>query len=265
MKKIFLIATILFFQNYLLIAQSGHSKDCGMITFERVLNFNSNPQSSSFSLFFNPNFSVFYENRKEPQEDAILKPSSDDEFDLSFDVKFNGSKYIVLTNIETDSIQSQVSLFCNGKQQTYIVEEKINTINWKIENEFKTVNDLKVQKAIGEFRGRKYIAWFSNEIPVKYGPWKLNGLPGLILNVADDKNEVMFYVKTIKIPLESESTAKNDFQFNCDIEKISLAEYVKLKEQQVEEVMKLFNSKLPRRAFIDITNSRSNDIEIEYE
>jgi len=85
------------------------------------------------------------------------------------------------------------------------------------------------------------------------------------LNVADDKNEVMFYVKTIKIPLESESTAKNDFQFNCDIEKISLAEYVKLKEQQVEEVMKLFNSKLPRRAFIDITNSRSNDIEIEYE
>jgi len=40
---------------------------------------------------------------------------------------------------------------------------------------------------------------------------------------------------------------------------------VKLKEQQVEEVMKLFNSKLPRRAFIDITNSRSNDIEIEYE
>lgn len=256
---------LLFLQIFLSKAQTTNSQSYGKVTYERILNFDGNPKSSSFSMFFNPDFSVFYENRLEPKEDATIKASSDDEFDLSFDVKFNVSKYIVLTEFEKDRIQSQESLFRQGKQRTYIVEEKILKIKWDIINEFKSINDFKVQKAIGDFRGRKYIAWFSNEIPINYGPWKLNGLPGLILNVSDDRNEVMFFIKSISIPFVSDSTAQIDFQFNSNLEKISLAEYVRLKEQQVEEVKVLINSKLPRGAIFEVTNFKSNAIEIEYE
>ena len=254
-----------FLQNSFLIAQSKNDKNYGKVTYERILNFDSNPKTTTFNLFFNPDFSIFYEERIEPTEDATLKPSSDDEFDLSFDVKFNGSKYIVLTDFKKDSIQSQVSLFRNGKQKTYIVEEKIKKVKWNIVEEFKTISGFKAQKAIGLFRGRQYVAWFTNEIPIKYGPWKLNGLPGLILNVTDDKNEVMFYAKAIKVPFNSNSITKNNFQFNIDFDRISLAEYAKFKKQQVEEVKKLFSSKLPRGAKMEMTNSKSNDIELEYE
>ena len=75
----------------------------------------------------------------------------------------------------------------------------------------------------------------------------------------------MFYAKAIKVPFNSNSITKNNFQFNIDFDRISLAEYAKFKKQQVEEVKKLFSSKLPRGAKMEMTNSKSNDIELEYE
>ena len=63
---------------------------------------------------------------------------------------------------------------------------------WRIKPETKQIGQFLCQKATCSFRGRNYIAWFTPEIPVCYGLWKLNGLPGLILEVNDLKNEVIF-------------------------------------------------------------------------
>ncbi len=43
----------------------------------------------------------------------------------------------------------------------------------------------KCQRATCRFRGRDFEAWFAPSIPVKRGPWKFQGLPGLILKVYD--------------------------------------------------------------------------------
>jgi len=265
MKNISLIVILFLLINSFVNAQSKNKENYGKVIYERLLNFDGNPKSTEFSLFFNSDFSIFYEERIEPKEETTLKPSSDDEFDLSFDIKFNGSKYIVLTDFRKDTIQSQVSLFRDGKQKTYIVEEKVKKIDWSITQEFKTISGFKAQRAEGLFRGRKYIAWFTNEIPIKYGPWKLNDLPGLILNVSDDKNEVMFYAKSIKVPFNIKSDSNNEFTFGNDYDKISLSKYLEYKKQQVEEVKKLFSSKLPRGARMETTKSKSNDIELKYE
>ena len=72
----------------------------------------------------------------------------------------------------------------------YVLKEDVPEIKWQIKDEFRLFNDIKCQKAIGYFRGRTYTAWFASEIPVPYGPWKLHGLPGLILEAQDDKSEV---------------------------------------------------------------------------
>ena len=46
--------------------------------------------------------------------------------------------------------------------------------------------------AEAEFRGRVWRAWFTYEIPMPYGPWKLGGLPGLILKAEDTDSLFVF-------------------------------------------------------------------------
>jgi GLPGLI family protein len=61
--------------------------------------------------------------------------------------------------------------------------------NWKLVNETKIINTINCKKAEVIFKGRNWIAWYSSEIPLPYGPYKFSGLPGLIIKITDDKGE----------------------------------------------------------------------------
>ena len=74
----------------------------------------------------------------------------------------------------------------------YLVEEDAPKINWKITKDTASFSGIKCQKAIAYFKGRNWIAWYATELPFQSGPWKLNGLPGLIVEAYDDKKEVQF-------------------------------------------------------------------------
>lgn len=74
-----------------------------------------------------------------------------------------------------------------------------NTQNWKLTNEKKKVKDLNMQKATTNWGGRNWTAWFTTDIPFQEGPYKFHGLPGLITELYDDKNNYKFeLVKTQK-------------------------------------------------------------------
>ncbi len=73
-----------------------------------------------------------------------------------------------------------------------IYEEDLQLMDWEIKPETKEIANYKVQKATTVFAGRKYTAWFSVEIPITDGPYKFYGLPGLIIEVSDEKKDYQF-------------------------------------------------------------------------
>lgn len=74
----------------------------------------------------------------------------------------------------------------------YLIEETAPQLDWKIAKDTMSFSGIPCQKATTNFKGRNWTAWFATEIPFQSGPWKLNGLPGLIIEAYDDKKEVKF-------------------------------------------------------------------------
>lgn len=80
------------------------------------------------------------------------------------------------------------------------VQEDLPKISWNILEETKTIGNFECQKATATFRGRHFTAWFTMSIPLPYGPWKLQGLPGLILEAYDVRKEIFWYFKEMSYP-----------------------------------------------------------------
>lgn len=60
---------------------------------------------------------------------------------------------------------------------------------WELQNLTKKILNYPCQLAISKYRGRIWYAWFTFDIPISEGPWKLCGLPGLILEAYDEKKD----------------------------------------------------------------------------
>jgi GLPGLI family protein len=81
---------------------------------------------------------------------------------------------------------------------SFIYEENIPDLAWKILPDKMVLLDHPCQKATSSFRGRDYEAWFTMDIPISNGPWKFGGLPGLILKVQDLQHHFVFECISIR-------------------------------------------------------------------
>lgn len=74
----------------------------------------------------------------------------------------------------------------------YSYTEPTEHPDWELKQEYKEILGYQCQLAVCDFRGRKWSAWFTPEIPIHEGPWKLFGLPGLVLEARDSKNHYSY-------------------------------------------------------------------------
>ncbi|PTT02364.1 hypothetical protein DBR11_04905 [Pedobacter sp. HMWF019] len=101
-----------------------------------------------------------------------------------------GESYQIIKDKQTNkqTILDYVSVIADRFKYT----DEPGKLDWKISEQTDTVLSYTCQKATLHFRGRDYIAWFSTDIPVSDGPWKFNGLPGLILKIEDTEGLFTF-------------------------------------------------------------------------
>lgn len=113
-----------------------------------------------------------------------LKSDFQQEANLINVIQKDVERYII-TDFKNDSLIFKEKIY----NETYIVFENVPKIKWELKSEItKKIDNYICYKATTNFRGRNYTAWYSLEYPIQMGPWKFNGLPGLIMEIYDDTN-----------------------------------------------------------------------------
>lgn len=54
------------------------------------------------------------------------------------------------------------------------------------------------QQATCDYHGRQWTVWFATDLPISNGPWKLSGLPGIILKAWEAEGKISFTCTRIK-------------------------------------------------------------------
>lgn len=121
-------------------------------------------------------FYSYYTYRKELLKDSVLKATNN---------IYETRDYIRgMRKGATDRYlffpKEQKMLHLLGDLTKTYYEEKISDPQWKIGTKTKMVLDYLSQEAETEHEGRSWVVYYTDEIPLPYGPWKLQGLTGLV-------------------------------------------------------------------------------------
>lgn len=104
--------------------------------------------------------------------------------------------------------------------------EDIEERDWSItEDSVKTVLGYDCLLATANYHGRQWKVWFTPDIPINAGPWKLLGLPGLIMEAVDSTGQHHFTITRIESvnmdipkiyePIDYEKTTRKEFLQLC--------------------------------------------------
>lgn len=247
MKKIILILFLL-----LTITSYGQDK---MLKIEYEIFYNTDlPNTQYADLYVNDliNQSIYIKRNKLTENKEIKK-----EEDNSVSIKYNSKNNFNFFDFKSDSLITVESIYGNE----YLINETIPKLKWELIDENKLIDSILVSKAICEFRGRKYIAWYSLDYPLKYGPWKLQGLPGLIFEVYDETKRYNWLLKKISYENFNLKFYINNFK---KTKKITINEYPKIKYDDNTINEKLL-TKLPRGSSIISSETKRNGLEIKFE
>lgn len=118
-------------------------------------------------------------------------------------------------------------LYDNFASTNYLVKDTLALSDWKVEDNSKMIANYRAYRATCTFRGRNWVAWFTPEIPFPFGPWKLCGLPGLILEAHDENRQWNYSVSNINLNSDDNISLPDVKGFKI----VSLEEFVKLKDE----------------------------------
>ena len=91
----------------------------------------------------------------------------------------------------TDLATNSTTIQCS-ELKAYEYTYPTPIIDWHLENGDTLINNVPCKKAKCTFSGRNFIAWYAENISMPYGPYVFGGLPGLILELYDEKKNWIF-------------------------------------------------------------------------
>ena len=219
MKKQLLIAATLTFAVFAARAQKPDTAGY-MVHYKfshvRDTTNRANPYTENMALLLGKNSSVYKSYDKQLQDELFKKQvkeqlANSPDGNVRINRQNTGSPIQYYQFPAEKKLDRKESLVINS----YLIEEALPIIDWKISGDTASFGGMHCQKAKAHFKGRDYTAWFCPDMPFHAGPWKLNGLPGVILEAYDAKKDVVFKfdgIEKIPAPQERTSAAAGDAQ-----------------------------------------------------
>ena len=115
-------------------------------------------------------------------------------------------KEFLLENVNANKL----SYYGKVSIDKFMYHEEVPHIDWALSDSTKEICGYLCHQATATFRGRNWIAWYC-DIPKSAGPWKLNGLPGLILAAETEDKEHTF--SAISVRKSSSPITVNDKEY----------------------------------------------------
>jgi len=230
-----------------------------------ISNYTYSQNSIEVAYIFNDNGSIY--NSKLSYTDSISLFTI---YDTKIDKKENdiahGEKVISIKTFKPKS-QNRILLQSNndsllyynlnlGKKFYTINEPKIK-FNWILQKKTKTILNFKCNSAKVKLRNKEYIAYYTTEIPINGGPWKFNGLPGLILELISLDNKIEFKVISIKNEKQYE---KEDFIFKKN-ELVDIKMFKKLSLKNIKKRKRFLEFLAAENGGSVETNFKNNHID----
>lgn len=188
-------------------------------------------QTDTMALDFGRNFSVYYDwnkvkrdsihrGRAKDLEIKTIRHKTNSDFDMAEYQEVQGSYFVNSYKGENaelfkNRLNNEIVSIDITDLESFKCVEQLNPQDWQFTTDTLSVLGYLCQKATAIFRGREYEAWFTAEIPIKEGPWKLYGLPGLILKAATNDGLFTFEAIGLENLKDVYIAMDKDIYFNC--------------------------------------------------
>lgn len=139
--------------------------------YSTILTFNENSSFfSDYSIYLIDSLLQVQHLEEEYESVKNLMRKKEYFFDQTITLNLADREYLVCGSITPDN---------------YYYIEGASKISWNLTDESDSICGYLCEKAIGEYGGRSWSVWYTSQIPAMYGPWKLCGVPGLVLKAED--------------------------------------------------------------------------------
>lgn len=210
--------------------------------------------NASESKFFSPKTEYIDSLNSTPEGKAIYQEMAQNAYlggKMDQMPRKDGSYYVVKSF--TDKV---VRCYDSAGLEKYFVEETPEGWNWEVGQETKEILGYECIEAKSEYHGRRWTVWFTPEIPIQNGPWKLDGLPGLIMEAASDDGMYAFSATGIQLT----SKPIGSVYLADEYEKTSRKDFLREKRTFLDNTLSRLNAQFGGLSVLKVEDENGNDI-----
>lgn len=130
------------------------------------------------------------------QEKSIYKPGKETPVDNRFFYRPVADKNVIFTDYTKSKTISQKPVY----EETFLIEDSLLKIKWKITADTRTIAGYNCRKAVGIlYDSIAIFAFYTDEIMISGGPEGIQGLPGMILGVGIPRLHATWFATKVEV------------------------------------------------------------------